>query len=134
MGQRIREIAKKICEECGIPVEVKKIGNSHYLYRDTTRWDRDKKRICVSEYIVRINENGLIEKIRRSIYEFGNSLLISVIRNIVPELKRCFPDQWTEIVAMPMIMCHDNKQIRYMRSAWEKLCAFTQIDYTLRFC
>ena len=133
MDPRIREIARKIGEERGIPVEVKKIGNSHYLYKDTTRWDRDKKkRVRVSEYIGRIDENGLIEKNRRSIYEFGNSqLLLSMIREIVPELKHCFPDHWTEIVAMSMIRCHDNKPIRYMRSAWEKLYASTQIDASL---
>ena len=74
MDPRIREIARKIGEERGIPVEVKKIGNSHYLYKDTTRWDRDKKkRVRVSEYIGRIDENGLIEKNRRYIYESGNS-------------------------------------------------------------
>ena len=37
MDPRIREIAKRIGEDRGIPVEVKKIGNSYYLYRDTTR-------------------------------------------------------------------------------------------------
>ena len=133
MDPRIRDIAKKIGEERGIPVKVKKIGNSHYLYKDTTRWDRDKKkRVRVSEYIGRIDENGLIEKNRRSIYEFGNSqLLLSMIREIVPELKHCFPDHWTEIVAMSMIRCNDNKPIRYMRSAWEKLYASTQVDASL---
>jgi transposase len=133
MDPRIREIAKKIGEDRGIPVEVKKIGNSYYLYKDTTRWDKEKKkRVRVSEYIGRINENGLIEKNRRSIYEFGNSqLLLSMIGEIVPELKHCFPDHWTEIVAMSMIRCHDNKPIRYMKSAWEKLYASTQIDASL---
>ena len=67
-------MAKKIGEERGIPVEVKKIGNSPYLYKDTTRWDREKKkRVRVSGYIGRISENGLVEKNRRSIYGFGNS-------------------------------------------------------------
>ena len=37
MDARIREIAKRIGEDRGIHVEVKKIGNSYYLYRDTTR-------------------------------------------------------------------------------------------------
>ena len=133
MDPRIREIAKKIGEERGIPVEVKKMGNSYYLYRDTTRWDREKKkRVRVSEYIGRINENGLVEKNRRSIYEFGNSeLLLSVIKDIMPELRHHFPDHWKEIIAMSMIRCQEPGPIRYMRSAWEKLYASTQIDASL---
>ncbi len=36
--------------------------------KDTTRWDKEKKkRVRVSEYIGRIAENGLIKKNRRSI-------------------------------------------------------------------
>jgi hypothetical protein len=49
-------------------VEVKKIGNSHYLYRSTTKWDREKKkRVKVSEYLKRIDENGLVENNYRDI-------------------------------------------------------------------
>ena len=133
MDPRIREIAKRIGEEWDMPVEVKKIGNSHYLYKDTTRWDKEKKkRVRVSEYIRRISENGLVEKNRRSIYEFGNSeLLLSVVKDIMPELRHHFPDHWAEIVAMSMIRCQDPRPIRYMRSAWEKLYASSQIDASL---
>jgi hypothetical protein len=133
MDPSISEIAKKIGKDLGIPVEAKMIGNAYYLYKDTTRWDKEKKkRVRVSEYIGRINENGLVEKNRRSIYEFGNSLLLHlVIRDIVPELKRYFPDHYNEIVAMSMIRVQDNKPIRYMKSAWEKLYASTQIDASL---
>ena len=45
MDPRIREIAKRIGEERGIPVEAKKIGNAYYLYWDTTRWDKEKKKL-----------------------------------------------------------------------------------------
>jgi hypothetical protein len=133
MDPEIGRIAKRISEERGIPVEVKQIGNSYYLYRDTTRWDREKKkRVRVSEYLGRINEHGLVEKNRRSIYEFGNSeLLLSVSEDIVPELKRRFPGHWKEILAMSMVRAQDPRPIRYMKSAWEKLYASTQIDASL---
>ena len=56
MRPKIREIAKEICEDPGIPVEVKKIGNSQNLYKGTTKWDKEKKkRVRVSEYMGRIN-------------------------------------------------------------------------------
>jgi hypothetical protein len=46
------------------------------------RWDKEKKKhVRASEYNGKIDENGLAEKSRRSIYEFGNSFLLhSVIR------------------------------------------------------
>jgi hypothetical protein len=109
MDPKIREIVKRIGEERGIPVEVKKIVNSYYLYKDTTRWDKERKKsVRVSEYIGRINGNGLVEKNRRSIYEFGNSeLLLSVVKEIMPELRHHLPDHWKEIFAMSMIRCQD---------------------------
>ncbi|MEM3264950.1 MAG: hypothetical protein QXP59_04225 [Saccharolobus sp.] len=58
---------------------MKKIGNSYYLYKDTTQWDNEKKkRVRVSEYIEKIKENGLVEKNYWTIYEFGtrNSFFI----------------------------------------------------------
>lgn len=133
MDPEIKKIAKRIGEERGIPVEVKQIGNSYYLYRDTTRWDREKKkRVRVSEYIGRINEHGLVEKNRRSIYEFGNSeLLLHVAEDIIPDLKRRFPDHWKEILAMSVVRVQDPRPVRYMKSAWEKLYASTQIDASL---
>ncbi len=125
--------ARKIGEERGIPVEVKFMGNSHYLYRDTTRWDKDrKKRVKVSEYMGRITEHGLVERNRRTIYEFGNSeLLISAASDLIPELKRRFPDHWSEILAMSMIRAEDPRPIKLMKSAWEKLYVSTQIDASL---
>lgn len=133
MDPEIRKIAKKIGEERGIPVEVKKIGNSYYLYKDTTKWDREKKkRVRVSEYLGRINEHGLVERNRRSIYEFGNSeILLQVAEDIIPDLKRRFPDHWKEILAMSMVRVQDPRPIKYMKSAWEKLYASTQMDASL---
>lgn len=133
MDPEIFKIAKKIGEQRGIPVEVKKIGNSHYLYRSTTAWDRGKKRrVKISEYIGRINEHGLVERNRRTIYEFGNSeLLLSVAWDLVPQLKRRFPDHWSEILAMSVIRAQDARPIKLMKSAWEKLYASTQIDASL---
>ena len=133
MDPEIRKIAKRIGEERRIPVEVKQIGNSHYLYKDTTRWDKEKKkRVRVSEYLGRINEHGLVEKNRRSIYEFGNSeLLLHVAEDIIPDLKRRFPGHWKEILAMSMVRAQDPRPLKLMKSAWEKMYASTQIDASL---
>lgn len=77
MDPRIRAIARKICEDFGIPLMVTNIGNSYYLYKDTKKWDKEKKKhVRGSEYIGRIYKNGPVEKNRRLIYEFGNSQLL----------------------------------------------------------
>lgn len=133
MDERIREIARKIGAERKIPVEVKQAGNSYYLYRSTTRWDkREKKRKKVSEYLGRIDENGMVEKNFRTIYEFGNSeLLMKVVDEITPSLKRSFPDHWSEIVAMSVVRAMDPRPLKLIKSAWEKLYASTQIEASL---
>ena len=132
MDDQILEAARKVGRERNIPVEVKKIGNSHYLYRSTTKWDREKKRVKVSEYLGRINESGLVEKNNRSIFEFGSSeLLMAIAWDLVPELKRRFPDHWKEIVAISVVRVMDNQPLELMKSRWEKLHASRQIDASL---
>ena len=83
-----------------------------------------KKRVKVSEYLGRIDENGLVEKNNRSIFEFGNSeLLMTMAWDLVPELKRHFPDHWKEIIAMSVVRVMDNQPLRLIKSRWEKLHA-----------
>ena len=133
MDERILEAARKVGRDRNIPVEVKKIGNSHYLYRSTTKWDKEKKkRVKVSEYLGRINDSGLVEKNNRSIFEFGSSeLLMTMAWDLVPELKRRFPDHWKEIVAISLVRVMDNQPLKLIKSRWEKLYASWQIDASL---
>ena len=133
MDPEILKTAKSIGKERGIPVEVKRIGESHYLYRSTTRWDRErKKRVKVSEYIGRIDEHGLVERNRRSIFELGNSeLLITAAQPIMRDLRIGFPGHWKEIIAMAVVRAMDAKPLKLMKSAWEKLYLSTQIDASL---
>ena len=63
-----------------------------------------------------------MDKNHRTIYEFWNSeLLLSVSSDLIPELKRYFPERWKEIPAMAVIMAQDPRPVRYMKSSWEKL-------------
>ena len=50
-------------------IEVKEIGNNHYVYHSTTYWDKQlKKRRKISEYIGKLDRTaGLIEGLKRSI-------------------------------------------------------------------
>ncbi len=130
MNNEIIKVAKEIGKNMDIPVEVKQIGNNYYLYKDTTKWDKDKKkRVRVSEYIGKINENGLVEKNRISIYEYANSeLLLESLDTIIPNLKRYFPYIYENIIAMSIIKTINNVPIRLMKSQWSKLYASENID------
>ncbi len=133
MDERILEVARKIGRDRNIHVEVKKRGNSHCLYRSITKWDKEKKkRGKVSEYPGRINESGLVEKNNRSIFEFGSSeLLMTMAWDLVPELKRLFPDHWKEIEGISVVRAMDNQPLKLIKSRWEKLHASRQIDASL---
>ena len=73
-----------------------------------------------------------MDKNHRTIYEFWNSeLLLSVASDLIPELKRYFPERWKEIPAMAVIMAQDPRPVRYMKSSWEKLYSSTQIYASL---
>ena len=84
------------------------------------RWGKErKKRVKVSEYMGRNTEHGLVELNRRTIYEFRNSeLLLSAASDLIPKLKRRFPDHWSEILAMYIIRAEDPRPIKLMKSAW----------------
>ena len=81
-------------------------------------WDKKrKKKVKVSEYMGRITEHGLVERNRRSIYEFENfDLLLSITSDLITELKRGFPDHWWEILAMSIIRVENPSPIKFMKS------------------
>lgn len=138
MENWIKELLEQERKKRNIPLEVKKIGNSYYLYRSTTIWDRvEKKRIKDSSYIGKLTEKGVIEKAEkqkhvRTIYEYGNAkVLISLAKEILPSLKEAFPDEYNEILAMSIVRLIHQTPIRLMKSAWEKLYLSAEIEASL---
>ena len=97
---------------------MKQKGNSHYLYKDTTLWDREKKKkVRVSKHIGRIDEHGLVERKRRPINEFDISeFLLFVSEDFVTEQKRHFPNHWKEILEMSMVRAQEPGPMKYMKS------------------
>ena len=93
-------------------IEIKKFGNSYYVYRSTTFWDRkSNKRRKKSIYLGKLDkERGFIRKREvphfrpRDIRQFGNAMLLSrSMEGILPLLKEAFRDSWQEIYALSMI-------------------------------
>ena len=54
-----------------------------------------------------------------------------LLRDLVPELKRHFPDHWKEIIAMSVVRVMDNQPLRLLKIRREKLCASWQISASL---
>ena len=125
----MEEWAKKIVAEekrkRGIPLEPKLLNENYYLYHATTRYDKatgnSRK---VSEYIGRINENGIIEAHhrKRSIYEYGNSQLVySISSQLAEKLRKHFPETWESIYALSLIRFIDLVPLGSAKERWERL-------------
>jgi transposase len=138
MENWIKELLEKERKQRNIPLEVKKIGKSYYLYRSTTIWDSvKKKRKKDSIYLGKITEKGVIEKAEkpkhvRTIYEYGNAkALISLASDILPLLKEAFPDDYNEILAMSIVRLIRQTPIRLIKNAWEKLYLSAENEVSL---
>ncbi len=133
MEKWIRDLIDREKAARGVPLEVKPIGNNHYLYQVTSIYDKaTRKRRKVSKYIGRVDENGVVIKNSRSIFEYGNSRLLCLLADdIEPLLRRCFPDHYGEIIAISMIRNIAPTPIRLMKSRWEKLYSSQEMDADL---
>ena len=134
----IKRIFEEEKKKRGLPLEVKTIQGKPYLYKSTTHWDKtEKKRKKDSVYLARITQEGVIEKTERvrrirSIFEYGNAKLLTILADdILPSLKKFFPDDYNEIVAMSIIKLIHQAPIKSMKSRWEKLYLSTESDAAL---
>ena len=135
MESEIKEIIKEARKTHG-SIEVKKINGHLYLYKATSIRVPNKKwpKKITGEYIGRITPNGLIEtKTReRTVYEYANAMFLSsILDEITPQLRNCFPDEWKEIAALAITRTIRNVPIKYVKDAWEKLYLSTKIEASL---
>jgi len=113
-------------------IEVKEIGNNHYVYHSTTYWDKQlKKRRKISEYIGKLDRTkGLIEGVKRSITatnlrgikEYGNAVLFD---RLLVDMRSCledaFKDIWKEVYALAITRATGYTPLKRVHSAWDKL-------------
>lgn len=131
----IKEIVDQARKTYG-SVEVKTRGNNRYLYKATSirKPGRKYPKKVTGEYIGKITRQGLIttQTRERTVYEYANSTLLSSILNeVTPQLRSCFPDEWKELAALAIIRTIRNVPIKYAKDAWEKLYTSTQLDASL---
>ncbi|MBI5036194.1 transposase, partial [Candidatus Micrarchaeota archaeon] len=129
---------KKERKKRRLPLEAKKIGNNYYLYKSTSKWDKqNKKTKKVSLYLGKMSEKGVTERVRgtrrlRTIYEYGNArLALEVSASMLPSLKRFFPFSWQELLATSIVRLLQQTPLRLVKSRWEKLYLSKEIDANL---
>ena len=121
----------KAGEKC---LEIKVRDNCHYVYRSTSRYDKEiKKGRKVSVYLGRLDKiNGFIPKgekpksntapIPRSVTDYGNSIILrNAMAEIKPFLKDIFPDHWEELYAMSIVRVNGYTPLKRIKDSWEDL-------------
>lgn len=126
-----REKAKR-----DLPLEVKRIGGSYYLYMSTTRWDKhDRRARKVSSYIGKLTPRGLLEKgeARHSVsaYEFGAARFL---HNLVGEflhanLEEFFYEHHREVEALSLMKVLAPVSISQASDFWGKLYLSSTLEY-----
>jgi transposase len=131
----IKEIVDQARKTYG-SVEVKTKNGSHYLYKATSIYKKDKKypQKITKEYIGKITPQGLIptKTKEKTIHEYANSqLLASLLDEITPQLHSCFPNNYQELYALAITKTIRNTPLKYTKDAWEKLYTSTKIKAAL---
>ena len=121
-------------------LEVKVIGNNHYVYHSTTFWDKElKKPIKTSKYLGKLDRNeGLIESRKRkklvssdirNVTEYGNSMILhESMQPLKPLLIEAFPDCWEEIYSLAMVRITGYVPMKRAKESWDKFYNVDHID------
>lgn len=113
-------------------LEVKKAGNNYYVYRSTTRYNREtKKRDKVSSYLgILDREKGVIKPKKgrvsssnlRGVYEYGNSMVLhKMMEGLRSVLAEAFPLEWRELYALALVRAQAYTPLKRAGLAWSKL-------------
>ena len=112
-------------------LEVKKVGNNYYVYRSTTYWDKQLKKVRKhSKYLGKLDEyKGFIEPPRKdritrvnTVLQYGNAcLLTQVFDELVPSLKEGFKGCWEDVFALALVRTMGYVPLKRVKTMWEKL-------------
>lgn len=121
-------------------LEVKVIGENHYVYHSTTYWDKElKKSRKTSKYLGKLDpKEGLVESRKRkeltssdvrNVTEYGNSMVLhESMKSLKPLLMDAFPDCWEEIYSLAMVRINGYVPMKRAKESWEKLYNVENID------
>ena len=138
---KIQKTFKNLKKEEPSHIELKLIKNNYYVYRATSEWDKEQKKVRkITEYIGSIDRDGVFKKRRtrshiqesgHEIFEYGNGMLAShLLKDIEGILSEQTP-YCNELISAAIIKAIDPKPLRLFASRWEKLYTSRLIDVSL---
>ncbi len=127
-------------EEAG-HIELKQIRKNYYVYRATSEWDKERRKVRkITEYMGSIDSDGIftarrvrngVQESSREVFEFGNGGLARyLLQDVEPLLTERTPYA-RELIAAAIVRAIDPKPLRLVASRWEKLYLSKQLDIRL---
>ena len=127
-------------EEAG-HIELKQIRNNYYVYRATSEWDKERRKVRkITEYMGSIDSDGIftarrvrngVQESSQEVFEFGNGGLAQYLLHDVEPLLTERTPYARELIAAAIIKAIDPKPLRLVASRWEKLYLSKQLDIRL---
>jgi len=108
--------------------ELRKKGNSYYLYKVTSIWDKERKKPkkITQKFLGTITREGLIkprherlfESMKHiSVKEFGaTSFIVGMNNDVVEKLKEVYPKRWKEIFVFAVFRFLNNSPIKNLQA------------------
>lgn len=122
-------------------IELKTIKNHYYVYRATSEWDKERKKVRkITDYAGSIDHDGVfkkkrartqIQESRREVFEFGNCMLAHYLIKDIEDLLAERTPYCKELIAAAIIKAIDSKPLRLFSSQWEKFYISKKIDVSL---
>ncbi len=130
------ERIKKSEEGC---IELKKIKGRYYVYRATSEWDKEDKKVRkITVYLGSITPEGMyvpkkqrVQESKREVFEYANGMLAYRLLDVVGEKLKEYTPHHRELIAAAIIKALDPKPLRLISSRWEKLYLQKVIDVNL---
>ena len=119
-------------------IELKKIRGRYYVYRATSEWDKEDKKVRkITVYLGSITPEGTyvpkkqrVQESKREVFEYANGMLAYHLLDLEEKLKGYTP-HYRELIAAAIIKAIDPKPLRLISSRWEKLYLQKVIDVNL---
>lgn len=120
-------------------LELKRIKGRFYVYRATSEWDRENKKVRkTTSYLGAISNGGIfkprkqrVQESKREVFEYGNGALAHHFLRDVEEKLKEFTPYYRELISTAIVKSLDPKPLRLVASRWEKLYLQREIGVSL---
>ena len=118
---------------------MKKIKGRFYVYKATSEWDKEKKKVRkITTYLGSITLEGTfiskkhrVQESKREVFEYANGILAHYFIKDSEEKLKAFTPHYRELIAAAIIKAMDPKPLRLIASRWGKLYLQKEIAVNL---